>query len=68
MPFFSKLHNPPLNQIVEHFWETGLYGTKHTETSSSVSKELRAIQTPERTVSFENNHYSVKDQPTFANQ
>ena len=57
---FQSPANPPFNQIVESFWQIQSYGMKHKETSSAFSKEeQRAIQTLEKTVAFENNHYSV---------
>ena len=71
--FFKSYTIPPLDQIVENFWEIESYGTNHQETSSSFSKEeQRAIQTLEKTVSFENDHYSVgllriNEQPSLNN-
>ena len=68
-----QVTSPPLDQIVENVWEIESYGMKHKETSSAFSKEeQRAIQTLERTVSFENNHNSAgllwkNDQPSRIN-
>ena len=70
---FQSFTSPPLDQIVENVWEIESYGMKHKETSSVFSKEeQRAIQTLERTVSFENNHNSAgllwkNDQPSRIN-
>ena len=70
---FQSFTSPPLNQIIENFWEIESYRTKHKETSSTFSKkEQKAIQTLERTVSFENKHYSVgllwkNNQPSLIN-
>ena len=68
---FQSLANHWLQQTVEKFWETEWYRTNHKETSSTFSKdEQRAIQILGMTLSFENNHYSVKtlvEEPSLIN-
>ena len=69
----QSLANLPLEQTVEKFWKTEYYGTKYKETSSTFSKEeKRVTQVLGMTLSFVNNHYSVKtlveERPNVTNQ